>query len=266
MPPERPDEWEEEGKWASAAQAAFLVVLFFGAVVFGADLSFSRKPAHAAAVVSFVPAPVAPAPKPAPKPEPAPEPAPEPEPQKPDEHEIALKKKAEQKRKEEEEKKKKAAEEKKRKEKERKEKERKEKERKEKEKRERKEREEKERRDKLAEEQRAREKAAADAAAANAIRQGLINGYMSRIKSSIEPFLITPQEVKKVKNVVVVVEVNLNTDGSLAGIPEVGESSGFSEYDSAAVRAVLQAAPLPMPKDPDILEDFRNLRLHISPE
>ena len=253
-PPGLPqDEWEEDGKWTTAAQSLFLILFFFAAVVFGADLNFSRKPLQAAAVVSLIPTPSAPAPKPKPVSEPAPEPEPKPEPPKPDDNEIALKKKlAEKKRKEKEKKQKAAAEEKERKKKDR-------------EKKEREKREEEAQKEKKRQAELAAEQAAADAARQEAL-DGIINGYLTRIKHSIEPFLITPEEVKGVENLVVVVEVNLNADGTLVGFPEVVESSGFPEYDEAAYRAVLKAAPLPMPKDPELLEEFRNLRLHISPE
>lgn len=271
MPPELPPEPDEERKWKSAAQACFVLSVFFGAVFFGAGLEFSRKPAAVAAAVSLVPAPAAPKlkpesePEPAPKPEPAPAPASEPK--KPDKHEIALKKELERKRKEEKKRKaeeKRKKEEKKKREKELAEKKAEEKRKEEKRKAEKKRREEEERK-RRAEEQ-AAQKAAADARARQQIADNIKRGYVSRIIGSIEPFLITPQRAKNAENLEVIVEVNLNADGSLDGFPEIVESSGFDEYDEAAVRAVLQASPLPVPKDPELLKDFRTLRLHISPE
>ena len=61
-------------------------------------------------------------------------------------------------------------------------------------------------------------------------------------------------------------DVNLDDGGNVLGFPEIAESSGISEYDESALRAVIQSSPLPVPKDPEIMKDFRSLRLRISPE
>ena len=53
----------------------------------------------------------------------------------------------------------------------------------------------------------------------------------------------------------------------LVDLPEVVESSGLPEYDMEATRAVMKAAPLPMPtKEPELMEEFKELNLYISPE
>ncbi|MBE8159076.1 MAG: hypothetical protein HAW59_06825, partial [Betaproteobacteria bacterium] len=56
-PPKLLQDWEEEGKWKSAALAFVLLLFFFVAVVFGANLNFSRTPLQTAAAVSLIPAP-----------------------------------------------------------------------------------------------------------------------------------------------------------------------------------------------------------------
>ena len=48
-----------------------------------------------------------------------------------------------------------------------------------------------------------------------------------------------------------IVEFVVRTDGQLGDGPRVVKSSGFEEFDSAAMRAVLRAAPFPpMPGGP----------------
>ena len=93
----------------------------------------------------------------------------------------------------------------------------------------------------------------------------LRRGYVVRIKNRIESFLVTPPGAKGVSGLVVV-DVNLDDGGNVLGFPEIAESSGISEYDESALRAVIQSSPLPVPKDPEIMKDFRSLRLRISPE
>lgn len=257
------EEWEEEGKWRTAVQAFFVLAFFFLAVAFGADLQFTRAPVAAASVVSLVPAPAPLAPKiEPPKPEPEPEPASLPDPEIERAAEIALEKERERKKREEEEKKRKE-EEKKRKEKEEREKKKREEEKKRKEE-EQKKREEEEKKRK--EEERAARQAAAAAAQRAAVLDNLRSGYIGRIIGSIEPYLITPPEARGEENLLVIVAVNLAPDGTLLGFPEIAEPSGVPEYDEAALRAVLQASPLPMPKDPELIEEFQTLRLHIRPE
>ena len=67
-------------------------------------------------------------------------------------------------------------------------------------------------------------------------------------------------------DVVVEIEVFLHPDGELKGWPTVTRSSGFPEYDEAAIRAVIQAAPLVVPVDePELLGEFLNLDLDVTP-
>ena len=254
---------EEPGKWLTALQSFVLLVASALAIVYLGDWRFLREPQYAVMEVSLLPSPTAaPAPPPPPKKVVEKKPAPPP---KPTAAEIALKKKLE---KEAEDKKRREDEEKKRKAKEKKErdKKRREEEKKRKEEEERKKREdEKKRREELELAQRQADAAAAAAARASALA-GLRDKYKDRIIGGIERYLQTPPSARGVEDLLVVVEVRLDTDGTLLGLPKVVEPSGVPDYDEAAVRAVLKASPFDMPRDPELVDDFRTLNLSIIPK
>ena len=248
---------EEPGKWLTALQSFVLLAMSAGAIVYLGDWRFLRTPQQQTVQISFVSSPVvAPVPPPPPKPkEVEKKPAPPP---KPTAAEIALKKKLE-----------KEAEDKKRREDEEKKRKAKEAEQKKKDDRERKRLKaaaEKERlkQDKLDAQRKA--DAAAKAAARATALAGLQKSYLGRIKNVIERHLQTPPSARGEDDLLVVVEVRLDTDGTLLGLPSVLESSDLPDYDEAAVRAVLKASPFDMPREPELLEEFRILTLHITPQ
>ncbi len=261
-----PEEWDEVGKWKTAVQTFLILAGFVIFVVVLGDLKFLSP------LPKFQTPPLAPVYAQLEEEEEAERvqnvqkdnvTSPKPK-EKTPEVDIALKKKKEQ-----EEKRKKEEAEKKRKEKEKKEKERKEKERKKKEK-EKKLAEEK--RKKEAEQKRLDDLAAAkiaDEKAANAQRlAGLQSRYAGYIITQIQQHLQTPPAAKKIDDLVVVVEVHLDFDGNFLEIPKVVESSNLPEYDAAAIRAVMKAAPLYMPDEPELRgrKEFRTHRLYISPK
>jgi colicin import membrane protein len=259
---------EEEGKITTAVQSLVLIGLFF--FLFFVQFSWHFSLPQSVIQVSLVPTPIAQPLRQKPtieaEPQPEPEPKIEPQPQKPTEADIALEKKREEelKRKEEEEKdRRKKEEEQQRKEKKREE------ELKRKKKEEEKDRRKKEEEQRKEEERKRQAEATQKKAELSARREeleNLSNIYVGRIISSIDPYLITPASAQDVDNLVVVVEVLLDSGGELLGIPMVVESSGLPQYDEEAVRAVMKAAPLPLPKERELLEEFKKLRLHISPE
>ena len=295
MPPE---EWDEVGKWASAVQAFLLLAFFLVAVFLGANFRLPPK-FEDAVVVELVnlppPSPTSESVQPPlPNPEPGKTPPPEPEPQEVQTEtpaEISLRREEEKRKKDEEEARKKREEEKRRREEEKK---REEDERKKREeekrlaeekKREEKERKKREEERKLAESQaeedrkkREEERKLAESQAeeerqkreADKVRRGVLenlkDSYIRRIKSKIRPHLVTPPEARGIENLEVVVEVRLNADGFLEEFPGVLEKSGVTEYDEEAMRAMLKAAPFVMPKEPELLEEFRVLTLRITPE
>ena len=92
------------------------------------------------------------------------------------------------------------------------------------------------------------------------------SGYVERIKGKIEQSLITPLLVKDIDNLIVVIKIRLHADGTLINPPEVEESSGYEEYDRAALRAIINAVPLPMPKDKNLIKEFQEINLYIEPD
>ncbi len=295
MPPE---EWDEVGKWASAVQSFLLLAFFLVAVFLGANFRLPPK-FEDAVVVELVnlppPSPTSEIAQPSlPNPEPGKTPPPEPESQAVQTEtpaEISLRREEEKRKKDEEEARKKREEEKRRREEEKK---REEDERKKREeekrlaeekKREEKERKKREEERKLAESQaeedrkkREEERKLAESQAeeerqkreADKVRRGVLenlkDSYIRRIIGRIESFLTEPPEIRGLENLEVIVEIHLDTDGSLEGLPQILETSGIPEYDGAVFRGILKSGTLPMPKEPELLEEFRVLTLRITPE
>ena len=276
MPPE---EWDEVGKWASAVQTFLLLAFFLVAVFLGANFRLPPK-FEDAVVVELInlppPSPTSESEKTPPNPEPEKTPLLEPESQAVQTEtpaEISLRREEEKRKKDEEEARKKREEEKRRREEEKK---REEDERKKREeekrlaeekKREEKERKKREEERKLAESQAEedRKKREADKAQREVL-ENLRESYIRRIISRIESFLTEPLEIRGLENLEVIVEIHLDTDGSLEGLPQILETSGIPEYDESVFRGILEAGTLPMPKEPELLEEFRVLTLRITPE
>jgi colicin import membrane protein len=260
-------------RWlAVAMHVGFVLLLVFG-------VAWQKRHSEPAAVVdlwSSVPPPrqepvPAPAPKPAPKLEVKPEPKPVPPPPpkaeakpqpKPD---IALKEKLEKERKLKEQReleKKKQAE--KRKEEDRKLKaEQLEARKKEEEKR----KVEKERLAKEAEAKRlAQEKADMTAKLAKeqaAAQQRLNDKYITLIQNHVKRQIVEPPNLQG--NPQVEFDVVLIPGGEVLSV-KLRRSSGAPAYDAAVERAILKASPLPLPPDPALFQQFRDLHLKIRPK
>ena len=259
---------EEPKKWLTAFQSLAIMLAFFVLLVWSSNWNI-HKPRI------FIPAAVFAGS--------LPPPLPEAKPKKDtktinkdiktfDDAEIALKKQEEEQK--EKERKKKELDEKKRKEKERKEEDRKKKEldekkRKEKERKE-KERKEKELADKKRDEEAARQQQRlADEAAARAAELATLEGiYIGRIVGRLKHFVDgVPNSVplsERNESTVATFSLKLTPDGYLEDLPYLEESSGYEDFDASAERAILRALPLPMPKDPELLERFLNMTIRID--
>ena len=278
-------DWDKEGKWTSAAQAFFLLTIFCAVIAFGTNFRFLSESERYIQPITenFSRSDSLPKPEtvqPPPNPEPEKTPPPEPEPQAVQTEtpaEISLRREEEKRKKDEEEARKKREEEKRRREEEKK-REEDERKKREEEKRlaEEKKREEKERKkreeerklaESQAEEDRKKREEERKLAEARRVEMGnLKNNYIRRIISRIESFLTEPLEIRGLENLEVIVEIHLDTDGSLEGLPQILETSGIPEYDGAVFRGILKSGTLPMPKEPELLEEFRVLTLRITPE
>lgn len=245
---------EEPGQYKAGALALLVHVVFLLLMVFGVSWQ-NQEPAGVEvelweALPGTAVKPVVPRsePKPEPKPEPEPKPKavkPEPQPEaKPNKAEIELK-----------------AKEAKRKEEEAKEKKRKEEEQKQKEKLKEQEKREQERTEKLREQQaqaEAARAAKAQAAARQAAAQGVVGDYKGRIQAKIKRNIILPPELAG--NPQAEFDVTLMPTGEVLHL-KLTRSSGSSVYDSAVERAIHKAQPLPLPPDPALFGEFRELHL-----
>ena len=265
----------EPGRVPAIILAVLVHLAFIALLVFGVDWQ-TREPAPVIAELwnalpGAAPAPTpakpepAPEPKPVPKPEPTPKPAPpkpeprpEPKPEpKPVQADIDLKAKSEklkeEKRKQEEEAKKKELE--------------KNKKQLEDEKRQvleafkNEEKAFKEQREALAKADAAAKVAAQQAAAA---RGREVDGYKAKIIAKIKP-LVNNQPCQSLGNPEAEFEVRLMPTGMLLADPRLKKSSGAAQCDQAIERAILRAQPLPLPPDPALFSDFRELNLKFKP-
>jgi colicin import membrane protein len=247
---------EEPGQYKAGALALLVHVVFLLLMIFGVSWQ-NQEPAGVEvelweALPAIAAKPVEPRvePRPEPKPEPkAVKPDPQPE-AKPNKAEIELKAKEEKRRKEEE------AREKKRKEEEQKQKDKlKEQEKREQDKRE------QEKAERLREQQaqaEAARAAKAQAAARQAAAQGVVGDYTGRIKAKIKRNIILPPELAG--NPQAEFDVTLMPTGEVLHL-KLTRSSGSSVYDSAVERAIHKAQPLPLPPDPALFGEFRELHL-----
>jgi colicin import membrane protein len=244
----------------SGTLALVMHLLFFALLVFG--VSWQKKQADSAVIVDLwnnlppqpkietppPPAEVKPPPEP-PKPVPKVETKPVPEPKPVVKPDIALKEKLEKERKQKEQEKleaKKREQEKARlaalKEKQAKEAEAK----------------------RLAREQdEALKKLAQQQAAQAAAQARLIDEYRRRISDKIKRFIVLPPNLQG--NPEVEFDVVLLPGGEVLGV-KLKKSSAVAAYDNAVERAILKAQPLPLPPDPAMFRDFRELNLKFRPK
>jgi colicin import membrane protein len=255
---------EEPGQLKAGALALLVHALFLGLMIFGVSWQ-NKEPAAVevelwSALPSKVSKPAQPQSKPEPKAETKPKPKPKvvkPEPQaeaKPNKAEIELK--AKEARRTEEEKKKLKEEELKQQ---------KEKLKLELEKHEQEKQVQQEKAEKLRQQQ-------ADAAAAKALKaqeaarqsaaQKVVGDYTDRIKAKIKRNIILPELQG---NPEAEFAVTLMPTGEVLHLKLV-RSSGSSAYDSAVERAIYKAQPLPLPPEPGMFSQFRELNLKFRPK
>lgn len=104
------------------------------------------------------------------------------------------------------------------------------------------------------------QKATAAKSAANA---GVVDEFKAKIQAKIRG------NVNKTLcgdgNPEVKVEIGLLPSGELSAAPKMVKSSGNTACDDAVERAIRISEPLPLPPDPALLSQFRNLRLTFKP-
>lgn len=93
--------------------------------------------------------------------------------------------------------------------------------------------------------------------------QGVINKYKALILSAIGQQWLIPTGVSHTLQSVY--EVHLAPGGTVLSVTLV-TSSGNAALDQSAKIAILKASPLPVPKSPRQFDNFRDLRLTVSPQ
>ena len=109
------------------------------------------------------------------------------------------------------------------------------------------------------------EQARAEDARQTAAQQSVIGDYKGRIKRKIRGYL--NQRLCGDGNPQLEFEIALFPTGQLRGNPILRKSSGIPACDRAVESAILQASDpaLPVPAQPEIFNEFRNLRLVFRP-
>jgi colicin import membrane protein len=97
----------------------------------------------------------------------------------------------------------------------------------------------------------------------SAAQQSVIGEYKGRIKLKIRGYLNA--RVCGNGNPQLEFEIALFPSGQLRGSPLLRKSSGIAACDRAVESAILQSDPLPVPPQPEIFNEFRNLRLVFRP-
>ena len=91
-------------------------------------------------------------------------------------------------------------------------------------------------------------------------KQSLIDEFKAKILAKIKSKIVMPPELPN--DPVAEFDVTLLPGGEILDI-KLRNSSGFISFDEAVERAIIQARPLPLPKDRLLFPNFRNLSLKV---
>ena len=107
------------------------------------------------------------------------------------------------------------------------------------------------------------EDGAEDSKANSAANASLIGEYTDKIKVKIR------NNVNKTLcgdgSPEIRVEISVLPTGQISGTPKITKSSDNPACDEAVERAIMASEPLPLPDDPDLKAQFRNLKLKFRP-
>jgi len=93
-----------------------------------------------------------------------------------------------------------------------------------------------------------------------AAQAGLVNEYRAKIYSKIRNRIVMPPNLPG--DPVVEFEVILLPGGDILEV-KLKKSSGFSVFDGAVERAIQLSKPLPLPPDPTLFREFRELNIPV---
>ena len=94
-------------------------------------------------------------------------------------------------------------------------------------------------------------------------QQSLNDKYITLIQNHVKRQIVEPPNLQG--NPTVVFDVVLIPGGEVLTV-KLQRSSGVAAYDAAVERAILKASPLPLPPDPTLFQQFRDLHLKIRPK
>jgi colicin import membrane protein len=92
----------------------------------------------------------------------------------------------------------------------------------------------------------------------------MVDEYKRRISDKIRRYVVKDPCVS-LGNPEIVFEAVLLPDGNTLQPPRIKRSSGSAACDDAVLRAVIRAQPLPLPPDPVLMAQFRELNLNFRP-
>lgn len=95
-----------------------------------------------------------------------------------------------------------------------------------------------------------------------AASSGVVAEYQAKIRNKIFSWM-NRQSCGKAE---VTYSISIMPSGQVAGAPKLVKSSGIPACDDAALRAIIQAQPLPLPPDPELFAKFRDLIIPFKPE
>jgi colicin import membrane protein len=96
-----------------------------------------------------------------------------------------------------------------------------------------------------------------------AAQSKVVDEYKRRIAEKIKRFIVEPPNLQG--NPEVEMDVVLLPGGEVLGV-KTRRASAMSAWDSAVERAIIKAQPLPLPPDPAMFKDFRELNLKFRPK
>jgi len=86
--------------------------------------------------------------------------------------------------------------------------------------------------------------------------------YIGKIRAKIRRYIVLPPDV--IGNPQVEYDVVVLPTGDVLGV-KLKKGSQHAAYDAAVERAIMRAQPLPVPSDPSLFRDFRELNLQFRP-
>ena len=101
--------------------------------------------------------------------------------------------------------------------------------------------------------------AKASSAASTAEKNAYIAKITAKIRSNVNKSLCGDGSPE------IHVEISVLPTGQISGNPKITKSSENSACDDAVERAIMVSEPLPLPDDPDLKAQFRNLKLKFRP-